>query len=103
MFLFSDDDIAVVVTLDGTMHLVDRVSRKVHWSIASGRPIYSSYQAFHDHDNDKLNASGPNSDLFVDCGEDLQLYVHSWRQGRLVPKLTLRLFLKVVCTNFGIS
>ncbi|EOY15326.1 hypothetical protein QUC31_000489 [Theobroma cacao] len=78
-----DDDIAVVVTLDGTMHLVDRVSRKVHWSIASGRPIYSSYQAFHDHDNDKLNASGPNSDLFVDCGEDLQLYVHSWRQGRL--------------------
>ncbi|XP_021284573.1 serine/threonine-protein kinase/endoribonuclease IRE1b-like isoform X2 [Herrania umbratica] len=65
------------------MHLMDRVSRKVHWSIASGRPIYSSYQAFHDHDNDKLNASGPNGDLFVDCGEDLQLYVHSWRRGRL--------------------
>ncbi|XP_022769421.1 serine/threonine-protein kinase/endoribonuclease IRE1b-like [Durio zibethinus] len=78
-----NDGIAVVVTLDGTMHLVDRVSRKVHWSLASGRPIYSSYQAFHDRDNDKLNASGPNTDLYVDCGDDLQLYVHSWRQGRL--------------------
>ncbi|XWS20830.1 hypothetical protein CRYUN_Cryun30bG0002800 [Craigia yunnanensis] len=78
-----NDGIAVVVTRDGTMHLVDRVSRKVHWSFASGRPIYSSYQAFHDRDNDKLNASGPNSDLYVDCGDDLQLYVHSWREGRL--------------------
>ncbi|PPR91721.1 hypothetical protein GOBAR_AA28959 [Gossypium barbadense] len=57
-----DDGLAVVVTLDGTMHLVDRVSRKVHWSFASGRPIYSSYQAFLDQDNDKLNTSGPNSD-----------------------------------------
>ncbi|XVE94387.1 hypothetical protein REPUB_Repub02eG0004400 [Reevesia pubescens] len=79
----SNDGLAVVVTLDGKMHLVDRVSRKVHWSFASGRPIYSSYQAFNDSDNDKLNASGPNSDLYVDCGDDLQLYVHSWRQGRL--------------------
>ncbi|XVF63509.1 hypothetical protein PTKIN_Ptkin09bG0092300 [Pterospermum kingtungense] len=78
-----NDGIAVLVTLDGTMHLVDRVSRKVHWSFASGRPIYSSYQAFHDRDKDKLNASGPNSDLYVDCGDDLQLYVHSWRRGRL--------------------
>ncbi|XP_022772547.1 serine/threonine-protein kinase/endoribonuclease IRE1b-like [Durio zibethinus] len=78
-----NDGTAVVVTLDGTMHLVDRVSRKVHWSFASGRPIYSSYQAFQDRDNDKLNVSGPNSDLYVDCGDDLQLYVHSRRQGRL--------------------
>ncbi|TYJ49045.1 hypothetical protein E1A91_A01G107500v1 [Gossypium mustelinum] len=78
-----DDGLAVVVTLDGTMHLVDRVSRKVHWSFASGRPIYSSYQAFLDQDNDKLNTSGPNSDFYVDCGDDLQLYVHSRSHGKL--------------------
>ncbi|GMJ02791.1 ARABIDOPSIS THALIANA INOSITOL REQUIRING 1-1, inositol requiring 1-1 [Hibiscus trionum] len=78
-----NDEIAVVVTLDGTMHLVDTVSRKVHWSFATGKPIYSSYQAFIDLENDKLNASGPNGDLYVDCGDDLQLYVHSRRRGKL--------------------
>ncbi|KAL4272368.1 hypothetical protein GQ457_13G000270 [Hibiscus cannabinus] len=78
-----NDEIAVVVTLDGTMHLVDTVSRKVHWSFATGRPIYSSYQALLDHNNDKLNASGPNGDLYVDCGDDLHLYVHSRRHGKL--------------------
>ncbi|KAK8997067.1 hypothetical protein V6N11_020558 [Hibiscus sabdariffa] len=82
-FLPPDDEVAVVVTLDGTMHLVDTVSRKVHWSFATGRPIYSSYQAFVDLEIDKLNASGPNCDLYVDCGDDLQLYVHSRRRGKL--------------------
>ncbi|CAN0924275.1 Serine/threonine-protein kinase/endoribonuclease IRE1b [Linum grandiflorum] len=82
-------EFAVVAALDGTVYLVDASSGKIRWSFPTGSPIYSSYQATLDDDDDRLNASGLSNDLYyVDCGDDWDLYLHSKNLGKL-QKLSL--------------
>ncbi|KAJ4825500.1 hypothetical protein Tsubulata_035021 [Turnera subulata] len=89
-------DVALVAGLDGTVYLVDTKLRKIRWSFSSGQPIYSSYQANLEseedvHDSNHNNASELISDLYyIDCGsDDWELYVHSKRFGKL-RKLSLK-------------
>lgn len=77
-------DTALVAALDGTINLVDSESRRVIWSFPSGPPIYSSYQAAVNQDNDKENSSGPSSGFFIDCGDDWELYAHNEHFGKMV-------------------
>ncbi|CAI0381626.1 unnamed protein product [Linum tenue] len=82
-------EVAVVAALDGTIYLVDASSGKIRWSFPTGSPIYSSYQATLDTDDDGLNASELSNDLYyVDCGDDWDLYLHSKHLGKL-QKLSL--------------
>lgn len=80
MFWFSKHDIALVAALDGTIYLMEASSRKLLWSFRSGSPIYSSYQAILDGDNDKQ----PRNDFFIDCGDDWELYRHNITFGMRV-------------------
>ncbi|XP_031386861.1 serine/threonine-protein kinase/endoribonuclease IRE1a isoform X1 [Punica granatum] len=68
---------ALVAALDGTIHLMDSDSGRVIWSFASGPPIYSSYQAPVNQDNDTEISTEPNRRFFIDCGDDWELYAHS--------------------------
>ncbi|CAL1383636.1 unnamed protein product [Linum trigynum] len=82
-------EVAVVAALDGTVYLVDASSGKIRWSFPTGSPIYSSYQAGLDNEDDGLNASKLSDDLYyVDCGDDWDLYLHSKHLGKL-QKLSL--------------
>ncbi|KAK6127561.1 hypothetical protein DH2020_038679 [Rehmannia glutinosa] len=73
-------DTALVAALDGTIYLLEVGSMKPLWSFSSGPQIYSSYQA---PVNDKENASGIDSNYFIDCGDDWELYAHN-SLGKLV-------------------
>ncbi|KAF2310247.1 hypothetical protein GH714_007401 [Hevea brasiliensis] len=85
----NKQDVALVAALDGTVYFVDTNSRKIRWSFSSGQPIYSSYQATVNNDDDTRNASELSDDLYyIDCGDDWELYVHSKRFGKL-QKLAL--------------
>ncbi|KAL5780888.1 hypothetical protein ACOSQ2_011625 [Xanthoceras sorbifolium] len=66
-------DLGVVAALDGTIYLVDSKLGKIRWSFSSGRPIYSSYQASTNQNND--------SEFYIDVGKDWELYWHSKRSG----------------------
>lgn len=77
-----DSDTALVAALDGTIYLLEVGSLKPLWSFSSGSHIYSSYQ---DPVNDKENASGIESNYFIDCGDDWELYAHN-SLGKLVLK-----------------
>ncbi|KAJ0025895.1 hypothetical protein Pint_09200 [Pistacia integerrima] len=66
-------DVALVASLDGTIHFIDTKLGKRLWSFSSGRPIYSSYQDSLNH-----NAYG----FYIDVGEDWNLYVHNTRLGK---------------------
>ncbi|QCD82170.1 serine/threonine-protein kinase/endoribonuclease IRE1 [Vigna unguiculata] len=76
---------ALVVTLDGTMYLVDRSpgSMKVIWSFSTGSPIYQSYRATVKRDTDKENASAALMSGFVECGDDWSLYMHDRHFGKM--------------------
>ncbi|ESW28251.1 hypothetical protein PHAVU_003G271000 [Phaseolus vulgaris] len=76
---------ALVVTLDGTMYLVDRSpgSMKVIWSFSTGSPIYQSYKAPMKRDTDKENASAALMSGFVECGDDWSLYMHDRHFGKM--------------------
>lgn len=79
-------DVALVAALDGTVYLVDTKLRKIRWSFSTGQPIYSSYQANLESEEDlhNSNASELSRDLYyIDCGDDWELYVHSKRFGKL--------------------
>ncbi|KAI5319919.1 hypothetical protein L3X38_039627 [Prunus dulcis] len=67
---------ALVATLDGRIHLVESNSMRVLWSLASGPPLYTSYQA-----QDSTSGS-KNSRYFIDCGDDWNLYLHRGHFGR---------------------
>lgn len=69
-----DSDTALVAALDGTIYLLEVGSLKPLWSFSSGPHIYSSYQA---PVNDKENACGIESNYFIDCGDDWELYAHN--------------------------
>ncbi|KAK9074817.1 hypothetical protein SSX86_003136 [Deinandra increscens subsp. villosa] len=74
----SNHDTTLVATLDGTINLVYRDSGRLIWSFASGPPIYSSYQAPLNHDDDKENAStSGGGSYFIDCGDDWKLVAHT--------------------------
>lgn len=73
--------------LDGTIYCLDPDSRKILWSFASGRPTYSSYQAFLEDEDGKSNVSDPNDDFYIDCDDDWALYLHSKSFGKVVRKL----------------
>lgn len=73
-------DTALVAALDGTIYLLDVNTLKPLWSFSSGSRIYSSYQA---PPSDKENASGIESNYFIDCGDDWELYAHN-SLGKLV-------------------
>ncbi|XP_054823233.1 serine/threonine-protein kinase/endoribonuclease IRE1a isoform X2 [Prosopis cineraria] len=66
---------ALIVAPDqnGTIHLVESGSMRIIWSFPTGSPIYGSYQAPVNKDNDKENASGPSNE-FIDVGDDWSLY-----------------------------
>ncbi|WVZ24537.1 hypothetical protein V8G54_003081 [Vigna mungo] len=76
---------ALVVTLDGTMYLVDNSpgSMKVIWSFSTGSPIYQSYRAPVERDTDKENASAALMSGFVECGDDWSLYMHDRHFGKM--------------------
>ncbi|KAG5007721.1 hypothetical protein AAZX31_09G179700 [Glycine max] len=79
---------ALIVTLDGTMYLVDRLesgSTRVIWSFSTGLPIYQSYQAPTKKDNGKENASAALMSGFMECGEgnDWSLYMHDKHFGKM--------------------
>ncbi|KAL0462395.1 UNVERIFIED_CONTAM: hypothetical protein Slati_0127100 [Sesamum latifolium] len=63
-------DTALVAALDGTIYLLEVGSMRPLWSFSSGPQIYSSYQA---PVSDKENASGVESNYFIDCGDDWEL------------------------------
>ncbi|KAK4430372.1 Serine/threonine-protein kinase/endoribonuclease IRE1a [Sesamum alatum] len=67
-------DTALVAALDGTIYLLEVGSMRPLWSFSSGSQIYSSYQA---PVSDKENASGVESNYFIDCGDDWELYAHN--------------------------
>ncbi|KAH6807990.1 Endoribonuclease/protein kinase IRE1-like protein [Perilla frutescens var. frutescens] len=67
-------DTALVAGLDGTIYLWEVGSQKPLWSFSSGPKIYSSYQA---PLNDKENTSGIESNYYIDCGDDWELYAHN--------------------------
>ncbi|XP_022638578.1 serine/threonine-protein kinase/endoribonuclease IRE1b-like [Vigna radiata var. radiata] len=77
---------ALVVTLDGTMYLVDNSpgSMKVIWSFSTGSPIYQSYRAPVESDTDKENSSAALMSGFVECGDDWSLYMHDRHFGKMV-------------------
>jgi len=72
---------ALVATLDGTLSLVEIESRKILWSIKTGLPIYSSYQASRNLDVNLENASELGDDVYIDCGDDWNLYKHDRSKG----------------------
>ncbi|KNA11589.1 hypothetical protein SOVF_133190 isoform A [Spinacia oleracea] len=72
---------ALVATLDGTLSLVEIDSLKILWSIKTGLPIYSSYQASNNLDVNLENASGIRDDTYIDCGDDWILYRHDRAKG----------------------
>ncbi|KAK0577498.1 hypothetical protein LWI29_033989 [Acer saccharum] len=76
----SKADFGVVADWDGTISLVDSKLGEIRWSFSSGRPIYSSYQASINQNND--------SEFYIDVGKDWELYWHSKRSGK-VEKLPL--------------
>ncbi|KAG4941078.1 hypothetical protein JHK87_044949 [Glycine soja] len=79
---------ALIVTLDGTMHLVDQLesgSMRVIWSFSTGSPIYQSHRAPTKKDNGKENASAALTSGFMECGEgnDWSLYMHDKHFGKM--------------------
>ncbi|EXB95113.1 Serine/threonine-protein kinase/endoribonuclease IRE1 [Morus notabilis] len=65
---------ALVAAADGTIHWVDNVTMRVKWSFSSGPPIHSSYQS----PDLLLQPNNFNSSfLFVDSGDDWDLYLHT--------------------------
>ncbi|KAG6648269.1 hypothetical protein CIPAW_07G135500 [Carya illinoinensis] len=76
-------EVAIVADLDGTIYCLDPDSRKILWSFASGRPTYSSYQAFLEDEDGKSNVSDPNDDFYIDCDDDWALYLHSKSFGKV--------------------
>ncbi|XP_041017718.1 serine/threonine-protein kinase/endoribonuclease IRE1b isoform X2 [Juglans microcarpa x Juglans regia] len=76
-------EVAIVADLDGTIYCLDPDSRKILWSFASGRPTYSSYQAFLEDEDGKSNVSDPNNDFYIDCDDDWALYLHSKSFGKV--------------------
>lgn len=71
----------LLATLDGTLSLVEVDSLKILWSIKTGLPIYSSYQASRNLDSNLESASGFVDDTYVDCGDDWILYRHDRATG----------------------
>ncbi|GAY44418.1 hypothetical protein CUMW_082020 [Citrus unshiu] len=63
-------DLALVATLNGTVHLVDTKRGESRWSFSMGKPIYSSFTR-----NDP--------DFYVDVGEDWKLYFHRKGIGKM--------------------
>ncbi|XP_071703574.1 serine/threonine-protein kinase/endoribonuclease IRE1a [Rutidosis leptorrhynchoides] len=75
---FPDNhDTVLVAALDGTIHLVYRDSGKIIWSFASGAPIYSSYQAPINHDDNKDGAFVSGGSFYIDCDDDWKLFAHA--------------------------
>ncbi|KAF7829067.1 serine/threonine-protein kinase/endoribonuclease IRE1a isoform X1 [Senna tora] len=56
---------------NGTIHLVESGSMRIIWSFPTGSPIYGSYQASLNKDNE--NISGLSSE-FIEVGDDWGLY-----------------------------
>lgn len=72
---------ALVATLDGTLSLVEIESRKILWSIKTGLPIYSSFQASRNLDANSEIAAELGDDVYIDCGDDWNLYRHDRSKG----------------------
>jgi len=57
---------------------------RVLWSLPTGSPIYSSYQAPINKGSGKENASATPISGFMECGDDWSLYMHDERFGKMV-------------------
>lgn len=71
----------LVATLDGTLSLVEIETQKILWSIKTGLPIYSSYQASQNLNVNFETASEFGDDIYIDCGDDWNLYKHDRGKG----------------------
>lgn len=80
-FFYGRHETALLATLDGTLSLIEIDSLKIVWSIKTGLPIYSSYQALQNLDLNAENASGHGDDTYIDCGDDWILYMHDRDKG----------------------
>lgn len=80
-FCTARRETALVATLDGTLSLVEVDSLKILWSVKTGFPIYSSYQASQNLDLDPENAPRHGDDTYIDCGDDWILYRHDRAKG----------------------
>ncbi|KAI4327859.1 hypothetical protein L6164_020271 [Bauhinia variegata] len=78
----SKRETALIAAGDGTIYLVESSSMRVIWSFETGSPIYSSYQAPLNKDNDKENVSERSSE-FLECGDDWGLYVQTKHFGKM--------------------
>lgn len=90
----NSEPTALVATLDGRIHLVESNSMRVLWSLASGPPLYTSYQA-----QDSTSGS-KNSRYFIDCGDDWNLYLHRGHFGREVCHKNAILFVCLFVVPF---
>ncbi|KAI4314664.1 hypothetical protein L6164_027552 [Bauhinia variegata] len=90
-------DTALIVALDGTMYLVESGSMRVIWSFETGSPIYSSYQAPVNKDNDKENVSGLSTE-FLECGDDWGLYVQTTHFGKMRLSTSIADFVRATPT-----
>ncbi|GAB2289305.1 hypothetical protein Dimus_023609 [Dionaea muscipula] len=77
----TQDDAILVAALDGTLSFVEVNSRRILWSLESGAPIYSSYQAPLNLDANVKDAFHPRDDIYMDCGDDWELYEHDRVKG----------------------
>lgn len=91
----DNQETALVAALDGTINLVYRESGRIIWAFASGSPIYSSYQASINHDDDKENASAFGGRYFVDCGDDWKLFAHT-DLGIMSMDMTMEEFIRIM-------
>ncbi|XP_057543566.1 serine/threonine-protein kinase/endoribonuclease IRE1a-like isoform X1 [Amaranthus tricolor] len=74
-----EQDFELVVAPNGIVYMVDTResdSRKVMWSISSGPPIYKSYQAPVQENNEKDKVLGHSRYAFLECGDDWELYLN---------------------------
>ncbi|CAB4309313.1 unnamed protein product [Prunus armeniaca] len=66
------NDVALLVTLDGTMYMMNTTTGEIQWDVPSGAPIYTSYQ-----DVNYFNKITSDDYFFIDVGEDGALYSHT--------------------------
>ncbi|KAL6279161.1 hypothetical protein ACE6H2_016042 [Prunus campanulata] len=66
------NDVALLVTLDGTIYMVNTTTGEIQWDVPSGAPIYTSYQ-----DVNYFNKITSDDYFFIDVGEDGALYSHT--------------------------
>lgn len=85
-----EQDFELVVAPNGIVYMVDTResdSRKVMWSFSSGPPIYKSYQAPIQENDEKDKVLGHSRYAFLECGDDWELYLNH-EYGKVVSHIS---------------